>query len=84
MSANVLKNSFRLLALSLAAILVVTNSYAKEGFEKKQKVQKYRVTQISEQDVKLDDTRMNTDLQNDKVQKLLKNNLKLSRKLVIK
>jgi hypothetical protein len=73
MRAKVLNNSFTLLTLSLTVLFFVSASYAKEGFDKKQQVQKYRVTQISEQDVKLDDTGMNTLLQSDKMQKLLTN-----------
>jgi len=64
--------TFTLLALALTAIFFVSTSYAKGNMDKKQKVQKYRVTQISDQDVTLDDTGINSILQNDKMQNLLK------------
>ena len=67
-----LKNSFTAFALAFVAFLFVSTTSAEAGIGMQGKARKYRVTQISEQDVELGDTRLNTLLQSDKLQSLLK------------
>ncbi len=66
-----LNNSFTAFALAIVAFLLVSTTSAEARIGHGQKVRKYRVTQISEQDVELGDTSLNTLLQSDKLQSLL-------------
>ena len=66
-----LNSPFTAFALALVAFLLVSTTSAEAGLGKGQKARKYRVTQISEQDVELGDTSLDALLQSDKLPSLL-------------